>query len=77
MARAAHAIRADLPVAIASGFIDEVLRAQAAGAGVRELIFKAGKLEEFCEAFERVARMSGRRLSQANNNDTILTTSAA
>ncbi|AOW14952.1 hypothetical protein LPB72_12820 [Hydrogenophaga crassostreae] len=55
VAREIRTIRADLPVAVASGFIDEVLQAQAGGAGVRELIFKAGAGEEFCAAFERLA----------------------
>jgi PAS domain S-box-containing protein len=39
VAREARAIRADLPVAVASGYIDEELQVQAAGVGVRELIF--------------------------------------
>ena len=56
VARAVHGIRADLPVAVASGFIDETLRAQAGGAGVRELIFKANAVEELCDAFARVAQ---------------------
>ncbi|MEQ1517883.1 MAG: PAS domain S-box protein, partial [Usitatibacteraceae bacterium] len=46
VAREVRAIRADLPVAVTSGFIDETLRAQAAGAGVRELIFKASAVED-------------------------------
>jgi hypothetical protein len=45
-----------LAVAVASGFIDEALHAQAGGAGVRELIFKASAVEEFCEAFVRLAQ---------------------
>jgi PAS domain S-box-containing protein len=55
VAREARAIRSDLPVAIASGFIDETLVAEARGAGVRELIFKANVVEELCEAFIRLA----------------------
>ena len=43
-------------MAIASGFIDETLRADAEGAGVRELIFKASAVEDLCEAFVRLAR---------------------
>ncbi|MBL0124385.1 MAG: response regulator [Betaproteobacteria bacterium] len=46
VAREVRAIRADLPVAIASGYIDEALRAAATGAGVRELIFKANAVED-------------------------------
>ena len=47
-------IRADLPVAIATGFIDEYLRAQADSAGVRELLFKANINDEFCDAVSRL-----------------------
>ncbi len=50
VARAVRQIRADLPVVVATGFIDETLRAQAAGAGVREVIFKASAAEDFCSA---------------------------
>ena len=59
VAREVRTIRADLPVAVASGFIDETLRAQAEGAGVRELIFKASAVEELCEAFVRLAQIVG------------------
>ncbi len=55
VAREVRTIRADLPVAIASGFIDETLRAQANAAGVRELIFKASAVEDLCDAFVRMA----------------------
>ena len=55
VARAVRAIRADLPVVVASGFIDETLRSQAGGAGVRELIFKATDIETFCAAVQRLA----------------------
>jgi PAS domain S-box-containing protein len=61
VARAVRAIRADLPVAVASGFIDEALRAQAEGARVRELIFKASAVEDFCEAFARLAQAVGEK----------------
>ena len=56
VARAVRGIRADLPVAVASGFIDETLRAQAEGAGVREIIFKASAVGEFCEVVSRLAQ---------------------
>ena len=55
VAREVRAIRPDLPLAIASGFIDETLRAEADGAGVRELIFKANAVEDLCDAFMRLA----------------------
>ena len=56
VAREVKTIRADLPVAIASGFIDGTLRAQADDAGVRELIFKASAVEELCDTFMRLAQ---------------------
>ena len=59
VARAVRAIRPDLPVAVTSGFIDESLRAQAAGAGVRELIFKATHIETFCATVQALME-SGR-----------------
>ena len=55
IAQEVRSIRPDLPVAIASGFIDERLVAEAQGAGVCELIFKANVVEELCEAFIRLA----------------------
>ena len=59
VAREVHSIRADLAVAVASGFIDESLRAQADAAGVRELIFKANAVEDLCDAFARLAQAVG------------------
>ena len=43
-----------LLVAVASGFIDEALRAQAEEAGVRELIFKADEVDVFCVVVQRL-----------------------
>ena len=60
VAREVRAIRADLPVAVASGFVDEALRAQADSAGVRELIFKADAAEDLSEAFARLAGTVGK-----------------
>jgi CheY-like chemotaxis protein len=54
VAREARSIRAGLPVAVATGFIDESLRANAAEAGVRELIFKAHVVEDFCDTVTRL-----------------------
>ncbi len=54
VARAVRAIRADLPVVIASGFIDETLRQAAADAGVRELLLKADGVEDFCDVVARL-----------------------
>ena len=56
VAREVQAIRPELPVAVTSGFIDEELHAQAAGAGVRDLIFKADSVEVFCDAVQRLAQ---------------------
>lgn len=55
VAREVRMIRADLPVAVTSGFIDETLSAQAEGAGVRELIFKPSSVEDFCAVVQRLA----------------------
>ena len=52
--RAVRTIRAGLPVAVASGYIDEELRAQADAAGVRELIFKENAVEDFCAVVQRL-----------------------
>ena len=56
VARAVRAIRPDLPMAITTGYVDETLEAQAASAGVREVIFKAEAVEQFCDAVQRVGR---------------------
>lgn len=52
--REVRAINPDLPVAIASGFIDESLTAKARDAGVSELIFKADDIEVFCDSVRRL-----------------------
>jgi len=54
LARQARALRTDLPIGIASGFIDETLSAQAANVGVHSLIFKATSVDEFCMAIEKL-----------------------
>ena len=54
LARQARVLRSDLPIGIASGFIDETLSAQAADVGVRSLIFKATSVDEFCMAIEKL-----------------------
>jgi PAS domain S-box-containing protein len=51
-------MRADLPVAITSGFIDDALQAEADRIGVCALIFKANVVEDFCLAIDRVLRAS-------------------
>ena len=55
VARAVRDIRADLPVAIVSGFIDETLLSYAKEAGVRELIVKTVDVAEFCGSIQRLA----------------------
>ena len=57
VARALRDIRADLPVAIASGYITEALRAEAPAAGVSELIYKPDTVDELCEAVARLGRL--------------------
>ncbi len=52
-------IRADLPVAIASGFIDQTLRDRAEEIGVADLIFKANVADDFCAAIGRLAQETG------------------
>ena len=54
VARALRGIRADLSVALASGFITEELRARAPAAGVSELIYKPDTVGDFCETVARL-----------------------
>ena len=56
VARALREIRPDLPVALASGYITDELRAQAPQAGVRELVYKPNTVDELCEVVSRLAR---------------------
>jgi CheY-like chemotaxis protein len=58
VAREALAIRADLPVVIASGFISDALRQDACALGVRDVIFKADTVTEYCKSVERIATTS-------------------
>ena len=54
VARRIRTLRADLPVAVTSGFVDEELRTQADEAGVRNIISKADAVEDFCDAVQRL-----------------------
>ncbi|MBY0268421.1 MAG: response regulator [Burkholderiales bacterium] len=54
VARAVRAVQADLPVIVVSGYITEALRAEAAAAGVSELISKTHLMEEFRDTLQRV-----------------------
>ncbi len=64
VARALRETRADLPVALASGYITEELRAEAPAAGVVELIYKPNTADELCRA---VARLAHARRGNANS----------
>ena len=54
IAREVRNLRSDLPVVIASGFVDEELEAEAKEAGVREVIFKAEAMQRFCDVIAGV-----------------------
>ena len=60
VARKVRAIRPNLPLAVASGFIDGTLLAQAKEAGVREVISKTNAVEDLCDAFSRLAKSVSR-----------------
>ena len=57
VAREARLIRADLPVAVASGYISEGLQEECTAAGVAELIFKTNQSEGLTGAIERLASL--------------------
>jgi len=61
VARALHEIRADLPVALASGYITEELRVQAPAAGVIELLYKPNTVDDLCEMVARLANAQSRK----------------
>lgn len=54
--RAAHAVRPDLPMALASGFVTPEIEREALAAGARALIHKPNDVQELCQA---VARLLG------------------
>ena len=54
VARAVLTIRPGLPVAVASGYISDELQAEAASAGVTEVVFKTDAVEAFCEVVARL-----------------------
>jgi len=58
VARELRKIRADLPVALASGYITDELRVQAPAVGVSELIYKPNTVDDLCEAIARLATRS-------------------
>jgi PAS domain S-box-containing protein len=55
LARALREIRADLPIALASGLVTEELRAAAPAAGIIELIYKPNTVDELCAVIARLA----------------------
>jgi CheY-like chemotaxis protein len=55
VAQALKDIRPDLPVVMASGYINEDLRAKAPAVGIRELIYKPNTVDDLCEAVARYA----------------------
>jgi PAS domain S-box-containing protein len=55
VAQALRDIRPDLPVVMASGYINEDLRAKAPAVGIRELIYKPNTVEDLCDAIARFA----------------------
>jgi signal transduction histidine kinase len=54
VAREVLAINPALPVAVASGYISDELQAEAAAAGVAEVVFKTDAVEAFCEVVARL-----------------------
>jgi len=56
VAQALKQVRGDLPVALASGYITDELRAKAPAAGISELIYKPNTVEELCAAVARLAQ---------------------
>ena len=56
VAREVRTIRADLPVAVVSGYVDETLLSQFEAAGVREVIFKAESVDVICDAVRRLVQ---------------------
>ena len=54
IARTIRDSRPDLPVIVVSGYITDDLRAQAAAAGVRELISKSQEVEELRDVVQRL-----------------------
>lgn len=56
VAREVLAINPQLPVAVASGYISDELQAEAAAAGVTEVVFKTDAVEAFCEVVARLVK---------------------
>jgi len=54
LVRAAHAIRADLPIALASGYVTADIEQQALAEGARALIHKPNDVQELCATVDRL-----------------------
>lgn len=54
VAREVLAINPALPVAVASGYINDELEQAAMAAGVHEVVFKTDAIESFCEVVQRL-----------------------
>ena len=54
LVRAAHAIRADLPIALASGYVSTDIEQQALAEGARALIHKPNDVQELCATVDRL-----------------------
>ena len=59
VAREVLSINPALPVAVASGYISDELQAEAAAAGVTEVVFKTDAVEAFCEVVARLVKQAG------------------
>jgi len=58
--RAVHAIRADIPIILASGYIDQELQRQATAAGVARIVYKPNSTEELGRAIHKLmAELTG------------------
>ena len=61
VARKVREIDANLPVVVLSGFIDEVLHAQAEGCGIREIISKTDPVDAVYRRVQRIAQSNTSR----------------
>ena len=59
LVRTARAIRADLPVALASGYVTTEIEQAALAGGARALIHKPNDVEELCATVQRLIQGDG------------------
>lgn len=62
--RTVHLIRADLPLALASGHITPEIESAARAAGASSLIYKPNDVDEFCKAVQQLLDDVGRQSAQ-------------